>query len=120
MRKSAASTDRTRPEPGAKETGSTRRGIVHPVVIYPFKQLGDYSDLGALYQMIARLDADRTRYARPITVLDHKTHSAMGQDKPFLSFRKSVGAKHSQVLDAWWVDTCQMRCPGLGMSFGRG
>ncbi len=120
MRKPAANTHRTRPQRGAKESDSKARGIIHPVVIYPFRQPGDYSDLEALYQMIARLDADRTRYARPITVLDRKTHYAMGQDKSFLAFRKSVVAKHSEILDAWCVDTCQMWCSGLGMAFEQG
>jgi hypothetical protein len=112
--------DRLRPERGSRESGSTRRGIIHPVVIYPFKQPGDYSDLENLYQMIGRLDADKSRYARPITVLDRKTHYAMGQDKSFVAFRKSVVAKHSDILDAWCVDTCQMWCSGLGMAFEQG
>ena len=120
MSKTATNTRRTRAQPVGKETSPTPRGVIHPVVIYPFKPPADYSDLEGLYQMIARLDADRTRYARPITVLDRKTHYALAQDKSFLAFRKNVVAKHSEILDAWCVDTCQMWCSGLGMAFERG
>ncbi len=122
MRKAAADIHRTRPEAVPREASSTstERGIVHPVVIYPFKQPDDYSDLESLYQLVARLDADRTRYARPITVLDRKTHYAMAQDKLFLAFRGDVVAKHSDILEAWCVDTCQMWCSGLGMAFEQG
>jgi hypothetical protein len=120
MKKTAAHTHRSRAEPVAKESSSPGRGIIHPVVIYPFKQPEDYSDLESLYQLIARLDGDRTRYARPITVLDRKTHYAMGSDRTFLEFRKSVVSKNSDVLDAWCVDTCQMWCSGLGMAFEQG
>jgi hypothetical protein len=122
MRKTAADIHRTRPEAVLKEanSASTERGLVHPVVIYPFKQPDDYSDLESLYQLVARLDADRMRYARPITVLDRKTHYAMAQDKSFLAFRREVVAKHSDILEAWCVDTCQMWCSGLGMAFEQG
>ena len=34
----------------AARTGLTHRGLVHPVIIYPFKQAEDYSDLKALYE----------------------------------------------------------------------
>jgi hypothetical protein len=122
MRKTAANlaTHRTRRYPVAEESSSTRGGLIHPVVIYPFKPAGDYSDLEGLYQLIARLDADRTRYARPITVLDRKTHYALERDKSYLAFRKNVVARHSEILDAWCVDTCQMWYSGLGMAFEKG
>lgn len=95
-------------------------GKIHPVIIYPFKQPGDYSDLEALYELVARLDDDRKTYARPITVVDRKTHAANEHDKSFLAFRKKVVARHSDILDAWCVDTCQMWYSGLGMAADRG
>lgn len=93
---------------------------IHPVVIYPFQPPADYSDLQALYQMVARLDADRTRYARPITVMDHKTCCALEGDRRFLDFKNKTVAAHSDLLQAWCVDTCQMWYSGLGMAFERG
>lgn len=120
MRKTAAGTHRSRAEAVSKESSSPERGTIHPVVIYPFKQPDDYSDLNSLYQLIARLDTDRSRYARPITVIDRKTHYAADRDKTYLGFRKNVISRHSDILDAWCVDTCQMWCSGLGMAFEQG
>jgi len=93
---------------------------IHPVLIYPFSQPGDYSDLEALYQMVARLNADPQTYARPITVMDRKTHHSMRGNKAFFEFRKERIAPHSDILDAWCVDTCQMWYSGLGFAFEKG
>ena len=93
---------------------------IHPVVIYPFRQPGHYSDLEELYQLIARLDEDKDTYARPITVIDRKTHYAMEANKTFLDFRKETVVRYSDVLDAWCVDTCQMWCSGLGLAHEQG
>ena len=90
------------------------------MVIYPFRQPGDYSDLEELYQLVARLDAEQDKYARPLTVMDRKTHHAMKENKAFLDFRKNRVAKHSDILDAWCVDTCQMWYSGLGMAYEQG
>ena len=103
-----------------KSPAAKAAGKVHPVVIYPFKQSEHYSDLEELYQLIAQLDADRHTYARPITVMDRKTHHAMTGNKAFLDFRNSTVARHSDILDAWCVDTCQMWNSGLGMAYERG
>ena len=93
---------------------------IHPVVIYPFRQPDDYSDLTELYGMIARLDAARDTYARPITVVDYKTIRAAGSREGFVEFRRSTVARHSEVMDAWCVDTCQMWYAGLGAAYERG
>jgi hypothetical protein len=93
---------------------------VHPVIIYPFKPQAHYSDLESLYQLVARLDADKELYARPITVIDRKTHYALNGNKAFNNFKRDVVAKHSDILDAWCVDTCQMWYAGLGMAFEKG
>jgi hypothetical protein len=93
---------------------------IHPVIIYPFRQSDDYGDLRELYQLVARLDADKHRYARPITVVDRKTHSAMASDSRFLDFRLATVAAYSDILDAWCVDTCQMWYSGLGAAHDRG
>ena len=91
MTKSAAAKHVARSEP--KPKGARAAHIkIHPVIIYPFRQPTVYGDLEALYELVARLDGDRTTYARPITVMDRKTHYAMDADKPFHDFRKSTVA----------------------------
>lgn len=108
---------RKAPTRGAAATPSRR---VHPVVIYPFRQSEEYSDLEGLYDLVARLDADRTTYARPITIMDRKTYYRMESNRRFQAFRKNVVARHSDILDAWCVDTCQMWYSGLGQAFEQG
>ena len=95
-------------------------GKIHPVIIYPFKHPADYSDLEELYGLIATLDADKDKYSRPITVVDRKTFYSMAGNKAFIEFRENTVAKHSQILDAWCVDTCQMWYSGLGAAFEQG
>ena len=90
------------------------------MVIYPFRQPDDYADLEQLYQLIARLRAERKKYAQPITVMDRKTHYANEGNKRFLDFRQNTVARHSKILDAWGVDTCQMWYSGLGHAFEKG
>jgi hypothetical protein len=104
----------------ARRGKRARQGKIHPVIIYPFRQPTDCSDLRALYQLVARLDAEKETYARPITVMDRKTHYAMADNGAFLDFRKETVARHSEILDAWCVDTCQMWYTGLGAAFERG
>jgi len=96
------------------------KGKVHPVLIYPFKQPAQYSDLEALYEMVARLGRDSARYARPLTVMDRKTHYSKKADREFLSFRENTVARYSEIVDAWCVDTCQMWNTGLGKAFEHG
>ncbi|MEI7733172.1 MAG: hypothetical protein WCO56_26610 [Verrucomicrobiota bacterium] len=110
MKKTAASA-RSHPATPAK---------IHPVIIYPFRQPADHSDLEDLYQLIGRLDGEKDKYARPITVMDNKTVHAMEWDARFTKFRNSTVAKHSDILDAWCVDTCQMWYTGLGAAFAKG
>ena len=111
--------------PGTKANHSPKRSRspaskIHPIVIYPIRQPGDYSDLKALYQLVRQLVADKDRYARPITVLDRKTHYSMAGNKAFLDFRRHTLARCSDVLDVWAVDTCQMWYAGLGTAFEKG
>lgn len=120
MKKTTAGKRRTQPEGTRTEPVAVPNGKIHPVVVYPFRQPGDYSDLEELYQMIARLDADKDRYARPLTVLDRKTHYAMAGNPTFLEFRKRTVERHSDILDAWCVDTCQMWYTGLGRAYELG
>lgn len=103
-----------------KKERAPRQGKIHPIVIYPFKPAEHYSDLESLYQLIARLDKEKDTYARPITVIDRKTYRLMEHDKAFLKFRTDVVKKHSEILDAWCVDTCQMWYSGLGMAYEKG
>jgi hypothetical protein len=106
--------------PAQKASGAAAKGKIHPVIIYPFKQPGDYSDLEELYALIARLDTEKDKYERPITVIDRKTHQSMERNKAFLEFRHQTVARHSDIVDAWCVDTCQMWYSGLGRAFERG
>lgn len=120
MKKNATSNEA--PESGASPAGArkARQAKIHPVVIYPFRHPAHYSDLEELYRLIARLDADKDTYARPITVVDRKTHLAMEGDDAFRDFRKNTVARHSDILDEWCVDTCQMWYSGLGKAFEKG
>jgi len=104
----------------APKTKTSPAARVHPVVIYPFRQPENSTDLEELYQLVGRLDTDKEKYARPITVMDRKTHSSSEEDKAFLNFRKNTVARHSDILDAWCVDTCQMWYAGLGLAFEQG
>lgn len=112
-RKVSASKARTTSNPG-------RAGKIHPVIIYPFRQDQSYEDLTQLYDMVAHLADAPDIYARPITVMDRKTFFANEQNKRFLEFRKNTVAKHTEILDAWCVDTCQMWYSGLGAAYERG
>ena len=120
MKKAAAGARPPQPEAARKNTGASSSGKIHPVIIYPFRQPSDYSDLEELYQLVARLAAERKRYARPITVMDRKTYHSNEGNQPFLDFRKNTVARHSKILDEWCVDSCQMWYSGLGMAFEKG
>lgn len=120
MKKNSTGAKEAQPAAPRTKTRPTSSAKIHPVVIYPFRQPGHYSDLEELYELIARLDADKDTYARPITVVDRKTCYAMEGNKAFLDFRKSTVARHSDILDAWCVDTCQMWNSGLGTAFDQG
>ena len=119
MKKNAAE-DHARTATGATNASAAAKGKIHPVVIYPFRQPRDYADLKELYELIARLDKERDKYARPITVVDRKTTCSMEGNKAFLDFRIGTVAKYSDIHDAWCVDTCQMWYSGLGMALERG
>jgi hypothetical protein len=120
MRKTKARIRRKTNTRTAAESRSSQHGLIHPVVVYPFSPPDDYTDLKALYKLVARLDADKRTYARPITVMDRKTHQAMADNAAFLDFRKRVVSRYSDILDAWCVDTCQMWYSGLGQAFESG
>jgi hypothetical protein len=107
-------------KPESPKANRQRMGRIHPVVIYPFQQPADYTDLRHLYELVARLDANKKTYSRPITVMDRKTHLAMADHPAFLAFKKNTVAQCSDVLDEWCVDTCQMWYSGLGAAFERG
>jgi hypothetical protein len=107
-------------EPATRKPVKARPGLIHPVVIYPFQQPDNYSDLCPLYEMIAQLDSDKKNYARPLTVMDRKTHLSMAHNPEFLAFKTKTVGRCSEILDAWCVDTCQMWYTGLGLAYERG
>jgi len=119
MSKSAITPSRIKSKRLLKPSRS-RGALIHPVVIYPFRPPADYADLHALYRLVRRLAADQDRYARPLTVLDRKTHYAMQGNKAFHDFRHHTLTRCSEILDVWAVDTCQMWYAGLGAAFERG
>ncbi len=108
------------PSASAELRGEPAVGRIHPVIIYPFRPPADPADLVELYELVARLNTDSRQYARPITVVDRKTFYAAEGDARFLQFRQNVVAQHSDILDAWCVDTCQMWYTGLGAAYERG
>ncbi|HVM48462.1 MAG TPA: hypothetical protein VMU04_10575 [Candidatus Acidoferrum sp.] len=114
-----ASQSRT-PKPAGRTSTPVFGGRIHPVIIYPFHPVEDYGDLKALYTLVERVGADAKRYARPITVMDRKTHYGQHTAAPFVEFRTGTLARCGDVLDAWCVDTCQMWYVGLGAAFERG
>ncbi len=120
MKKNTAGQQGSQRLAAEKQSSAAGSGRIHPVVIYPFRQPADYSDLEALYLLIAKLNVEPHKYARPITVMDRKTYYAQKGDPRFLAFRKNTVAKHSDILDSWCVDTCQMWYSGLGSAFERG
>lgn len=114
------------PEAGAKTGNRESRGKgaahprIHPVIIYPFRQPEHYDDLAALYERVAKWASEPSLYARPLTVMDRKTHYRLAHNRRFLEFRESTIAASSDIIDAWCVDTCQMWYTGLGAAFERG
>ena len=100
--------------------GKSSPAKIHPVIVYPFAPPKDFSNLEELYRLVARLDKDRNTYARPITVMDRKTLEVKSPNPRFQKFRSGVVARHSDILDAWCVDTCQMWYTGLGAACDRG
>lgn len=120
-----SATHRSSPTRAAKPRAAKRRmqrpppGRVHPVIIFPFRPY-DESGVRQLYELVARLDAQHGRYARPITVMDRKTAAARAGDRGFATFFDRVVARHSDVLQCWCVDTCQMWYSGLGTAYDRG
>lgn len=112
---------------GAKSTKAKTRsarkpvqGRIHPIVIYPFKHATDFRDLERLYELIARLNAQSDIYARPVTVINRKTHEENSKKARYLNFRKNIVEAHSDIIDAWCVDTCQMWYSGMGFASERG
>src|SRR5262249_31391718 len=71
----------------------SKKNRIHPVIIYPFKQPDDYVDLEALYQLVARLADDRVHCARPMTVIDRKTHYGNQAQARFGAFREKTVAR---------------------------
>lgn len=118
--KSTAATKRTSASQTRGSSGKTTHGLTHPVIIYPFRQPESFDNLKQLYAFIETLDANKEVYARPITVIDRKTHFKNAHDKRFIEFRNDTVARASDILDAWCVDTCQMWYSGLGAAFERG
>src|SRR6266511_44703 len=84
MKKNDTGTKESQSKPSRTRPKTATHAKIHPVVIYPFRQPGHYSDLDELYQLIARLDEDKETYARTITVVDRKTHYSMEANKAFL------------------------------------
>lgn len=107
-------------KPATTKGSPVAAGKIHPVITYPFRPIGGYRDLQALYSLVERLAADPKKYARPITVMDRKTYYSQRKAASFRAFRDRTLARCGDILDAWCVDTCQMWYAGLGAAFERG
>ncbi|KAB2671409.1 MAG: hypothetical protein DVB31_04830 [Verrucomicrobia bacterium] len=120
MKANAAGTKDKRkiaPKPPVRAVPGAR---IHPVVIYPYRQPDDLADLEQLFDLVGWLDSEKGLYARPITVIDRKTHLANAANPRYLAFRDEVVARRSEIVDAWCVDTCQMWYSGMGLAHERG
>ena len=109
-----------RSNPRKVSASKSAPGRIHPVITFPFRHPANLEDLKQLYGMVERLDGNKQIYARPITVMDCKTRAALAKSPRHLQFRNRTVARHSDVLEAWCVDTCQMWYAGLGMAYERG
>lgn len=110
--------------PTAKPRRSVARTVtqsrIHPIIVYPFRNPDDYTHLKALYAASEEWLAQPEVYARPITVIDRKTHYRAASDPVYTEFRQRTVSAHSDILDAWTVDTCQMWYTALGAAYERG
>ena len=108
------------PENSETSVEDSSQGRIHPIVIYPYVHPESYQNLESLYDLIEHLGQDTDNYVRPITVIDRKTHLSKHEDEAFQKFRASYVEQHSDVIDAWCVDTCQMWYSGLGKAYENG
>lgn len=126
MKKSSSRRARVRPatspasSAAASGPAAVQGGRIHPVVIYPFRHPADLSHLERLYRFVAELAADPDTYARPVTVVDRKTHHSNARNRAYKEFRNQTVGEHSEILDVWCADTCQMWYSGLGQAHDRG
>lgn len=120
MKKSGPAKHGPLPDPATTNSRKAASAKIHPVIIYPFQQPRRFADLEELYRFIAGLEKKQDVYARPITVIDRKSHFTMQSSKELLDFRESVVSRCSEIVDAWCVDTCQMWYSGLGKAFESG
>lgn len=120
MKKSPVRRPAARTAAGPPRPGPVSQGRIHPIIIYPFRHPADPSHLERLYRWVAELAADTKSYARPVTVVDRKTHHAMAGNREYLDFRNQTLGVHSDILDAWSVDTCQTWYTALGQAHDRG
>lgn len=112
------------PHPSDQRPPRSAQARIHPIVIYPFSQSKDYSNLKALYQFITELNKEPAKYARPITVLNRQTFHNNARykfdadwNREFESFLHETVGKCSEIIHAWCVDSCQMWLAGLGHAY---
>src|SRR3989442_14606977 len=98
MKKNETGTKESQSKPSRTRPKTATHAKIHPVVIYPLRQPGHYSDLAELYQLIARLDEETETYPRTITVVDRKTHYSLEANMSFLDFATDSCAPQSAVL----------------------
>src|SRR5512139_1278855 len=103
MKATAAGRPGTQRKVARPKSAANSTGKIHAVIIYTFRQPDELADLEQLYRLIGRLNRAKDVYARPITVIDRKTHSANEANKEYRTFRRQTVARHSDILDAWGV-----------------
>lgn len=109
------------------ESVKKRKPRIHPLVIYPYTQAKDYSDLRALYDNLIRpLSEDHETYAKPITIMNRQTYYNNARykfddkwNKEFIQFINDYVEKYSELVNSWSVDSCQMWLDGFGMAFDK-
>jgi hypothetical protein len=116
-----------------QHTKSTQRnknnGKIHPIIMYPFSHPKDMIHIRALYEKLVRdLDQkakdENSKYMRPITVMNRQTYYNNAQwtfdiehNQCFKDFYENEVKVHSEIIDAWAVDTCQMWLTGFGAAY---
>ncbi len=109
-----------------RKTPNTSSKKIHPIIMYPFTQPKNTSDLEILYtDLIKPLNDNPEKYATPITIINRQTfHKSMDwvytEDSKTLidNFLNEFVKPVSKLEKVWSVDTCQMWLDGFGMAYG--
>lgn len=96
--------------------------MIHPIIIYPYKDPSDKKHLGRLYEWLNDLKQEfPSDYYRPITVISGDTEyrntkwaNDKAKEEDYKNFRKDTVEANSEIIVSWNVDTCQRWLCGFG------